>query len=186
MMMDGCSVMQSGFTLGYLDYSSNCLKFLFPSWNIDSDGKYFAVVIGIFLLAFLNEFLTYTRSYLSIIQYPNKTITIRKQIILSISYGIQMFLAYSLMLTVMLYEPFFFISLLLGLSTGNFVFSLMKVNNTLFQFTREKNNNISSDFNEKFLLTEQNINNSTTNNNSNESIKQEFLQTNTPCCTSNI
>jgi hypothetical protein len=96
-------VMMPGF-----QFSPNnaCVLFLFPGWSLDSPTKYAFGIIGAMALGLLNHPLVLLR---------NKTQT---EALKTILYGIQMTLAYFMMLLVMLYEIGIFLGLITGLMGG--------------------------------------------------------------------
>jgi solute carrier family 31 (copper transporter), member 1 len=123
MMMDDCMVMQNGFQVA--SGNGSCITFLFPGWNVDTHTKYAIMLIGVLCMGIFNGLLTYFRHYLSASAKFASSILIR-QICLSLIYGIQMVLAYWIMLLVMTYEVGVFIALIIGLMIGFLIFGYIE------------------------------------------------------------
>ncbi|UJR22024.1 hypothetical protein I4U23_025096 [Adineta vaga] len=126
MMMDKCMVMQNGFQFSI--FNDQCLLFLFPGWNINTHLKYVFAIIGVFCLGLSNELLIHSRHLLST-RLNTRSSLIVHQLCLSFVYGIHMLLAYGIMLLVMTYDVGFFITLLLGLVSGHFIFGIIRCRN---------------------------------------------------------
>lgn len=121
--MDGCSVMQNGFQIA--GWNKNCILFLFRGWNVDSPVKYVFMLIGVICMGLLNGALAYARHRLMNYARRNSSLLV-KQTWLSLVYGIQIVLAYWMMLLVMTYETLIFIALIVGLVTGYFIFGYLE------------------------------------------------------------
>jgi solute carrier family 31 (copper transporter), member 1 len=115
--------MQNGFQTA--DGKDNCILFLFRGWNIDSTVKYVFMLIGVICMGLLNGSLAYVRHRLMDNARHRSSLLIH-QIWLSLLYGIQMILAYWMMLLVMTYETGVFIALILGLVIGYFIFGYIE------------------------------------------------------------
>jgi copper transporter 1 len=123
MMMDKCSAMQNGFQVA--GWNENCILFLFRGWNVDNEVKYIFMLIGVLCMGLLNGSLAYARHRLMNNPRYTSSLFIR-QIWLSLIYGIQMVLAYWMMLLVMTYETLIFIALIVGLVSGYFIFGYLE------------------------------------------------------------
>jgi hypothetical protein len=113
------SVMSSGFK--FEEHGAPCILFLIPSLNVDSSFKYQFTLLTCFLMGVLSEGFSLFRRKM-VIYLKNKTKY--SKLISSFIYGIQMILAYSMMLLVMTYHVKVFCSLILGVCFGNFLFNL--------------------------------------------------------------
>jgi len=98
-----------------------CVLFLFSGWGLDTPTKYGIAVFGTFLMGFFNEVLLWSRKYLAH-RLRGKPKAYRS--LLSFVYGVQMVLAYWMMLLVMTYEAVIFSALVIGLATGHLVFNI--------------------------------------------------------------
>lgn len=122
------AVMLNGFASVY---HNTCIKYLFEDAIIDTPGKYGLAVIGTFFLAFLSEAIRFLRARILAEKHPfnksfldvSKLSSSTKDLVLALSYGAQMVVAYFLMLLVMLYEVAIFSAIIFGLFCGFFVFS---------------------------------------------------------------
>ncbi len=114
-----CSVMQGGFQVA--NSEENCILFLFRGWNVDNHVKYAFMLIGVVCMGLLNGALAYIRQRV-VTKSKNSSSVLVYQIYLSIIYGINMVLAYWMMLLVMTYETGVFIALIFGLVIGYFIF----------------------------------------------------------------
>lgn len=106
--------------------SNACVLWLFEGAGVTSEGKYAGAIIGTFVLAFANEMLRYNRDKLAKDGFGfSRGLTqgsgMKKDLVLTFAFALQMFVAYSLMLLVMLYEYVFLIAILSGLATGHLV-----------------------------------------------------------------
>jgi Ctr copper transporter family len=121
----GGTVMQNGFRSSFSNGS--CVLWLFEGAVLDTAGKYVAALIGTFLLAFLNETIRYARARALQEKAPFTafaTMTpVAKDFLLALGYGLQMLIAYWIMLLVMLYEVLIFVAILAGLAAGYFTFN---------------------------------------------------------------
>jgi hypothetical protein len=90
---------------------------------LDTPFKYFLGIMGIFSLATCNELLAGYRRYRDnmLARKPRVRPPIQEDITRTILYGIQMMIAYMLMLVAMLYESVLFVTLLCGLMVGHFL-----------------------------------------------------------------
>ena len=122
-MMDKCSVMQNGFQVA--SGEDRCITFLFQSWSVDSHLKYAFMLVGVFLMGITNGLLVYLRHRV-ILHYKRSKSFFINQLLLSLLYGIQIVLAYWIMLLVMTYETGLFIVLIGGLVVGYFIFGYIQ------------------------------------------------------------
>ncbi|UJR11923.1 hypothetical protein I4U23_016101 [Adineta vaga] len=125
-MMNKCMVMQNGFQ--FATGVDGCIVFLFSGWNVDSHVKYAFMLIGVVCMGLLNGFLAFIRHYLVNKSKTNSSLLVY-QIYLALIYGIQIVLAYWMMLLVMTYETGVFLALIFGLMIGYFIFSLIQTKN---------------------------------------------------------
>jgi len=96
-----------------------CVLLWFKGWSIDTQAKYFFALLGIFLLAVFNEALGLHREQRSR-KYQKSSFTV--QLEMTLLYGVQMVVAYLLMLVVMTYELLMFMALVFGLMVGKACF----------------------------------------------------------------
>ena len=120
--------MLNGFQVA--DGKEKCILFLFRGWNIDNQVKYAFVLIGIVCMGVLNGALAYIRQRI-INKRKGTSSVLVYQTYLSILYGINIVLAYWLMLLVMTYETGVFIALIFGLVIGHFIFGYIIARNSL-------------------------------------------------------
>jgi solute carrier family 31 (copper transporter), member 1 len=104
-----------------------CILFLFVGWAVDSPFKYVIALFASFFMGFSNEGFSLLRRRMSI-WFHDKTEFLK--ILTSFVYGVQMTIAYWMMLLVMTYEIGVFLCLIFGLFVGNFVFSLKVLQGT--------------------------------------------------------
>jgi solute carrier family 31 (copper transporter), member 1 len=124
--MSGCRVMQNGFQ--FATGPDACITFLFKGWGVDTHTKYAFMLICVFAMGILNGGLAYVRHRL--VEYSRQSSTVMiNQLYLSLVYGIQIILAYWIMLLVMTYETGLFIALIIGLVLGYFVFGCIEARN---------------------------------------------------------
>ena len=113
-------VMLNGFqsTVG-----NTCVLFLFQGAAVDTATKYAFAILGVFVIAFLNEILRWTRAHLSLRTFGFSRTYSQNGIDISVSllFAVQMILAYWIMLFIMLYEYVFFIAIIAGLGIGHYV-----------------------------------------------------------------
>ncbi|CAF2522986.1 unnamed protein product [Rotaria sp. Silwood2] len=126
--MDTCRVMQNGFQ--FATGKDRCIVFLFHGWNVNNHVKYAVMIVGIFCMGLLNGALAYIRHRLNENTRENSSLLLN-QIYLALVYGIQIVLAYWIMLLVMTYESGSFISLIFGLVIGYFIFGYIQAKNRL-------------------------------------------------------
>jgi copper transporter 1 len=122
-MMDKCMAMQNGFQLA--TGNETCILFLFRGWNVDSSLKYAFMIIGVICMGLLNGALAYARHHLMNHAKYTSSLLIH-QLWLTLVYGIQIVLAYWMMLLIMTYETGIFIALVLGLVIGYFIFGYIQ------------------------------------------------------------
>ncbi|CAF4844160.1 unnamed protein product [Rotaria sp. Silwood1] len=124
--MDNCMVMQNGFQ--FATGEDQCIVFLFRGWNVDNHVKYAFMILGVFCMGLLNGTLAYIRHRIND-SYPGYSSLLLHQIYLALIYGVQIVLAYWMMLLVMTYESGIFISLILGLVISYFIFGYIQAKN---------------------------------------------------------
>lgn len=116
-------VMQNGFQVA--NGGDRCITFLFKNWNVDTHAKYAGMLVGVFLMGFVNGFLVYLRHRLLKLNLGGSSLVLN-QIYLSLVYGVQIVIAYWIMLLVMTYETGLFIVLIFGLVFGYFLFGYIQ------------------------------------------------------------
>lgn len=107
------TVMLNGFQAASSE-SARCVLFLFEGAVVDSATKYAFAVMGAFAIGFATEIIRYYRAVLA---QKNGT---NMDLALTGAFVVQIFLAYALMLLVMLYEYVFLTFIILGLALGYF------------------------------------------------------------------
>lgn len=104
-----------------------CLIFLFQSWILDTPTKYAFGSIGAFLIGIAIETLVYFRRQLKLTKLTHLAPSSRKRkvcaFMLILLYGIQLVLAYFAMLLAMSFAIVIFTMVMLGLTTGHFIFN---------------------------------------------------------------
>eukprot|EP00916_Digyalum_oweni_P000192 GHVL01000299.1.p1 GENE.GHVL01000299.1~~GHVL01000299.1.p1 ORF type:complete len:221 (-),score=28.69 GHVL01000299.1:179-841(-) len=111
------TVMMNGFQYGY-GSESYCILYLFPEGNVNTPTRYAFAIIGTFVMAGMVEALVALRTYLFSPKISLSDPLLK--VFLSLVYGVQMLLAYFLMLLVMTYEISIFFSVVFGLGIGYF------------------------------------------------------------------
>ena len=117
-------VMMPGFQFSF---NGSCVLWLFHNALVDTPGKYAAAVIGTFILSLFFEILRAGRARFAKGQVPFERFKkgsmspLTLDVINSVTYVVQVTIAYCIMLLVMLYEAMIFIAIVLGLGTGYFV-----------------------------------------------------------------
>ena len=91
--------------------------------TLDDPFKYFMGICGIFLLSLCNEMLSGFRRHRDNLMFRKwkGRPSIRDDAVKTILFGIQMMIAYLLMLVAMLYESVLFFTLICGLMVGHFL-----------------------------------------------------------------
>jgi hypothetical protein len=99
-----------------------CILWLFQSANINTLTKYILSLIGTFLMGMGLELLRHYRGVMNRrMSLSGAYSPFTQDLVQALSYGVQMVLAYLLMLIVMTFETFFFLAIVLGLSVGHLV-----------------------------------------------------------------
>lgn len=102
--------------------NGTCVLFLFSGANINTQGKYAIALIMSFFMAFCNEGFAFARK--RVLGLPTMKTSL-KSVIECFLYGLQMVVAYWMMLLVMTYEAGIFTMLILGLVAGHFTFQMI-------------------------------------------------------------
>lgn len=99
-----------------------CVLLWFEGWTLDTKAKYAMALILIFVMATSNEGFSMLRRKMGPgqNQVPSSTLQLARVLL----YGAQMIVAYLLMLVVMTYEINLCMSLLVGLMSGHYFFTL--------------------------------------------------------------
>lgn len=113
-------VMQPGFAVS--PNMDVCVLFLFQDWVVDSAWAYLFAVFGCFAIAFCSEMLVFVRKFYAARVFGGP---LPHQLPLGVFYGLQMLIAYFLMLLVMTYDILFFTAIVLGLAIGHTVFAIV-------------------------------------------------------------
>ena len=122
-----CSVMMNGFQVA--NSKENCILFLFRGWNVDSQVKYAFTLIGVICMGILNGAFAYIRQRI-ITKWKGSSSLLVYQAYLSVLYGMNIVLAYWIMLLVMTYETGIFIAVIFGLVLGHFIFGYITARNS--------------------------------------------------------
>jgi Na+/H+-translocating membrane pyrophosphatase len=104
-----------------------CVMYLFPQWTLDTQGKYIAACFGTFFMAVVMQLLVKVRAaYKHRINQTEfaQASAMKLKLIETFFFGVQMVLAYFIMLIVMTYESLLFTCIILGLVTGHLITSL--------------------------------------------------------------
>jgi uncharacterized membrane protein YciS (DUF1049 family) len=88
------------------------------------------MIVGVLCMGLLNGALVYARHHLNDHWDKNSSLLLH-QLLLSLVYGIQIVLAYWMMLLVMTYEVGSFIALVLGIVIGYFIFGFIEAKSRL-------------------------------------------------------
>ena len=110
---------------------SYCVLMFFQGWNVNTEGKYAVALVSMFLLGLLIEAGGYAQKRLAKRISRKPPVHALLHYSTSLLYGCQMTLAYLAMLSVMLYEIYFFVTLVTGLAIGHAVFSVFLVRRDL-------------------------------------------------------
>jgi Ctr copper transporter family len=116
-----------GGTSMYMDgfhwRDSVCVIYLFPSWILSSSGIFIAACFGtVFAGIALEGFIRQRRTIVS-----NLPIGWKRLIVSTICYGMQLALGYLIMLIVMTFSGPLFVSVIIGLMSGHFLFNMNEV-----------------------------------------------------------
>ena len=105
------------------DPNAYCVLLWLRGWTLDTRTKYLMGLVLIFCMGLANEWLSqYRRRYQGHTTDEGPSVQ-TKNMIQSALYGLQMVVAYLMMLVVMTYEPFLFAALVLGLTVGHYLFN---------------------------------------------------------------
>ncbi|CAE7656755.1 unnamed protein product [Symbiodinium sp. CCMP2456] len=122
-------VMMSGFQLG-IGNTQPCVLFLFPGWVLDNEARYFAGCFGAFIIPVAIVVLQTARDLV-----VEKAATKEKgtgllyDAFAAFLFGLQMCLAYFVMLLTMLYEAVLFLCIIAGFMTSFFILRRAKRRN---------------------------------------------------------
>ncbi|CAM9253686.1 unnamed protein product [Ectocarpus sp. 8 AP-2014] len=95
--------------------SVNCILFLFEGAGVDTKTKYAFAALGAFCMGFANEMIRYGRDRMA----KTSDVSLASDLKMTAAFAVQMYLAYMLMLLVMLYEYVILIMIISGLATGH-------------------------------------------------------------------
>ena len=114
-------VMMSGFQLG-VGNTQPCVLFLFPGWVLDSEARYFAGCFGAFIIPVAIVVLQTARDVMvEKAATKGKGAGLLYDALAAFLFGLQMCLAYSVMLLTMLYEAVLFFCIIAGFMTSFFI-----------------------------------------------------------------
>ena len=112
-----CSGRTSMYMDGFNWNNSVCVVYLFPSWVLNTRGKAIAAAFWTLIMGIVVEFLISARKVVTTKAKAHGPI--QGLIVSTLLYGLQLTLAYLLMLVVMTYSGPLFISAILGLMMGH-------------------------------------------------------------------
>jgi len=99
--------------------SSTCVILLFPSWVLNTAGKFVLAAIGtIFLAIGLEKFIQQRRKAMACMEHGTKRLLTS-----AVFYSVQLIIGYVLMLIIMVYSVVLFLSVILGLVIGHVLFN---------------------------------------------------------------
>lgn len=99
----------------------SCLVLWFPDWILDTQGKFAAACMGVFLLGIFTEFLSYLRR---LVRTHVKTLSPPPQIFsMCFLYAVQLMFGYFCMLIAMTYQVELFVCVVVGIGTGHALFN---------------------------------------------------------------
>lgn len=120
-----CMSMLNGYHFSVNDFGNSCVIYLFPFAPVNTHLKYAAAVIGTFLLCLSFEVLRAGRDRMVKQKTPFGFLQHQSELTMdalkAVSYGLQVWLGYWIMLLVMSYEALIFMAIVSGLSTGYFI-----------------------------------------------------------------
>ena len=119
-------VMMNGFQLGF-GPNQPCILFLFPGWVMDDAGKYFAGCLGAFLIPVAIVVVQTVRDLvLETAATKGRVSGILYDALAAFLFGLQMCLAYAVMLLTMTYEAVIFSCIIGGFVLAFFVLRRLK------------------------------------------------------------
>lgn len=130
-----CYGSTSMYMHGFQWQGTTCVAYLFPSWVLNTPGKFAAAAVGTVFFGILLEASIYLRrivtSYISAKADPGEGRTAKagnwKYILVSAgTYMVQLTLGYLIMLVVMTFSAPLFIAVIVGLGSGHILFSILR------------------------------------------------------------
>merc|ERR1712166_846639 len=107
-------------------YQSNKFCVLFKDFNSDgSNGQYAGLLVFVFVFCVILEGLNYHR-FVMIKKHGDQDVTMNFKLKITFSYFVTVFLAYCIMLVIMSFNEGAFVTIILGLTVGNTIFSYQK------------------------------------------------------------
>ncbi|KAL0483340.1 hypothetical protein AKO1_014711 [Acrasis kona] len=103
----------------YFDYGSKVDYVLWKDWNADTPGKYAATVIGLVLMAFINQ-LFFLLAHTQIQRIPKPI----SAIVRGLLFATNMCVGYFIMLALMTYNFWLFLALVGGSTIGYIIFNI--------------------------------------------------------------
>lgn len=117
--MGGMAMYMDGFRSSFAHPSQTpCINILFPSWTLDSRGKFIGAMAGVILLAIFTEAVSSFRLRVHGKMNPGLT----RKLITILLHGLQAFLGYILMMITMTFSIELLLCVCLGLGVGYFLF----------------------------------------------------------------
>jgi hypothetical protein len=119
-------MMMDGFTSTLLsrDGSSPCVNYLFPTWTLDTPGKFAAACIGTILMGILIGLITKIRFRVSKMPAAKYQPRLLKNTLTVVLFAVNLIFGYIAMLIAMTYSVELFLSMALGLTMGYAMFNL--------------------------------------------------------------
>eukprot|EP00526_Cylindrotheca_closterium_P020842 CAMPEP_0113649554 /NCGR_PEP_ID=MMETSP0017_2-20120614/26334_1 /TAXON_ID=2856 /ORGANISM="Cylindrotheca closterium" /LENGTH=207 /DNA_ID=CAMNT_0000561941 /DNA_START=17 /DNA_END=637 /DNA_ORIENTATION=+ /assembly_acc=CAM_ASM_000147 len=121
----GMVMYMDGFRWTLKEEGNSCLNLYFASWTLNSKGKVFGAMVGVFLLAVLAEGISKIRHNLSLRARDVSTpLSERRKIAIfqTLLHGLHAFIGYTVMLATMTFSLELLCCVIFGLTTGYFVF----------------------------------------------------------------
>jgi len=130
---------------------ADCITFLFPGWDLDGSGKFVSAMICTFFLAVSCEGMVHCQHHVRNYYLVGKSKQLRK-LIVSLIYGFQQLMGWTLMLISMSFSMELFACVVVGIFIGKVLFpkeSMVpphnaSINNTSSSSSNNNNNNIDS------------------------------------------
>jgi len=114
----------SGFsTVFSSSQQRECLNLFFTVWTLNTPWKFALAWVGIVLLGMSVELILLLRQKLQVRLQRAKSSSSISEVVMTLTYGIHMAIAYFLMLAAMTYSVEIFVAVILGLMLGRFCFN---------------------------------------------------------------
>jgi len=125
--MDFCSGMSMTMSMGGFQSAlfsrspADCITFLFTDWKLDHPGKFVSAMICTFVLAVVSEGITHGQAHVRN-NYLARTPKGQRKAIMTLLYGFQQLVGWTLMLIAMTFSIELFASVVVGLFFGKLLF----------------------------------------------------------------